>query len=68
MFGLSQLHQALENAIRLESDVTDEASAMELAGFKPILIEGVLRNFKVTHPADWELMDSMLQLIHKEKS
>lgn len=60
MFGLAQLHTALENAIRLEADVTDEASAMELAGFKPLLIEGATRNFKVTHSADWELMHSLL--------
>jgi len=60
MFGLKQLHDALENAIRLEADVTDEASAIELAGAKPLLIEGALRNFKVTHPADWELMQLLL--------
>jgi len=66
MFGLSALHEALENAIRLEADVTDEASAMELAGFKPLLIEGMLRNFKVTHSADWQLMQVILQLANKE--
>ena len=60
MFGLKQLHDALENAIRLEADVTDEASAIELAGARPLLIEGALRNFKVTHPADWELMQLLL--------
>jgi 2-C-methyl-D-erythritol 4-phosphate cytidylyltransferase len=60
MFGLKQLHDALENAIRLEADVTDEASAIELTGVKPLLIEGAARNFKVTHPADWELMQLLL--------
>ena len=60
MFALAQLHSALENAIRLEADVTDEASAMELAGVKPLLIEGATRNFKVTHPADWDLMQLLL--------
>jgi len=60
MFGLKQLHDALESAIRLEADVTDEASAIELAGSKPLLIEGAARNFKVTHPADWELMELLL--------
>ncbi|WP_370624159.1 2-C-methyl-D-erythritol 4-phosphate cytidylyltransferase [Polynucleobacter sp. JS-Safj-400b-B2] len=60
MFGLKQLHDALENAIRLEADVTDEASAIELTGAKPLLIEGAARNFKVTHPADWELMQLLL--------
>jgi 2-C-methyl-D-erythritol 4-phosphate cytidylyltransferase len=61
MFGLKKLHSALEEAIRQEADVTDEASAMELAGVKPLLIEGATRNFKVTHPADWELMQLLLQ-------
>ena len=64
MFGLKQLHDALESAIRLEADVTDEASAMELAGFKPLLIEGAAGNFKVTHPADWELMQLLLSAKH----
>ena len=60
MFRLKQLHDALDDAIRLESDITDEASAIELAGGKPLLIEGAARNFKVTHPADWELMQLLL--------
>ena len=60
MFGLKSLHAALENAIRLEADVTDEASAMELSGVKPLLIEGAMSNFKVTHPADWDLMQLVL--------
>ncbi|WP_128113531.1 2-C-methyl-D-erythritol 4-phosphate cytidylyltransferase [Polynucleobacter necessarius] len=61
MFALKKLHATLEDAIRLEAeDVTDEASAMELAGFKPLLIEGATRNFKVTHPADWDLMQLLL--------
>ncbi len=60
MFTLKKLHTALEDAIRLEADVTDEASAMELAGFKPLLIEGAIRNLKVTHPADWDLMSLLL--------
>ena len=64
MFGLKKLHNALEDAIRLEADVTDEASAMELSGVKPLLVEGATRNFKVTHPADWELMQLLLRSSH----
>ena len=60
MFGLKELHSALEDAIRLEADVTDEASAMELTGVKPLLIEGATQNFKVTHSADWDLMQLVL--------
>ncbi|OWS68909.1 2-C-methyl-D-erythritol 4-phosphate cytidylyltransferase [Polynucleobacter campilacus] len=60
MFGLKELHDALQDAIRLEADVTDEASAMELTGVKPLLIEGATRNFKVTHSADLDLMQLLL--------
>jgi 2-C-methyl-D-erythritol 4-phosphate cytidylyltransferase len=60
MFGLKNLHDALEDAIRLEADVTDEASAIELTGMKPLLIEGEIRNFKVTHSSDWDLMQLLL--------
>lgn len=60
MFATKQLHDAIEEAIRQEADITDEASAMELSGIKPLLIEGATRNFKVTHPADWELMHVLL--------
>jgi 2-C-methyl-D-erythritol 4-phosphate cytidylyltransferase len=65
MFGINDLYEALLNAIRLEADITDEASAMELAGFQPLLIEGATRNFKVTHPADWDLMQLLLQSTQK---
>jgi 2-C-methyl-D-erythritol 4-phosphate cytidylyltransferase len=65
MFGLKELHSALEDAIRLEADVTDEASAMELIGVKPLLIEGATRNFKVTQSADWDLMQLLLNSDHK---
>lgn len=60
MFGLRQLYDAIEDGIRLEADITDEASAMELAGAKPLLVEGATINFKVTHPADWTLMQTIL--------
>jgi 2-C-methyl-D-erythritol 4-phosphate cytidylyltransferase len=61
MFGLRFLHDAIEEGVRLEADITDEASAMELAGISPLLVEGATRNFKVTHPADWDLMQTILQ-------
>jgi 2-C-methyl-D-erythritol 4-phosphate cytidylyltransferase len=61
MFGLKHLHDAIEEGIRLEADITDEASAIELSGSSPLLIEGATRNFKVTHPADWDLMQTILR-------
>ncbi|BDX21493.1 2-C-methyl-D-erythritol 4-phosphate cytidylyltransferase [Polynucleobacter sp. TUM22923] len=61
MFGLQDLHDAIEAAMLINADMTDEASAMELAGTKPLLIHGETRNFKVTHPADWELIQAILK-------
>ena len=60
MFGLKHLHDAIDEGIRLEAEITDEASAIELAGASPLLVEGATRNFKVTHPADWDLMQTIL--------
>jgi 2-C-methyl-D-erythritol 4-phosphate cytidylyltransferase len=62
MFKLQALHDAIDDAIRMDQDITDEASAMELQGHHPLLIEGSARNFKVTQVADWELMQSVLNL------
>jgi 2-C-methyl-D-erythritol 4-phosphate cytidylyltransferase len=51
MFRYALLRQALEQA----GEVTDEASAIEALGFKPRLVEGSPRNFKVTLPHDLAL-------------
>jgi 2-C-methyl-D-erythritol 4-phosphate cytidylyltransferase len=60
MFRLADLHTALERAVADRAAVTDEASAVERLGGKPIVIKGSTRNFKVTHQADWELMELVL--------
>jgi 2-C-methyl-D-erythritol 4-phosphate cytidylyltransferase len=66
MFPLQALHAAIDDAIQMNRDTTDEASAMELQGHQPLLIEGATRNFKVTQTADWELMQSVLTASSKE--
>jgi 2-C-methyl-D-erythritol 4-phosphate cytidylyltransferase len=60
MFPLQGLHDALQEAIQSGANITDEASAIERAGGQPLLVEGATRNFKVTHPADWNLMELIL--------
>jgi 2-C-methyl-D-erythritol 4-phosphate cytidylyltransferase len=60
MFRLADLYAALESAVSDRAAVTDEASAVERLGGKPLLIKGSTRNFKVTHQADWELMELVL--------
>ena len=61
MFRLADLYAALESAVSDRAELTDEASAVERLGGKPILIKGSTRNFKVTQQADWELMDLVLR-------
>ena len=60
MFPLQVLHDALDQAIRDGANITDEASAIERLGGQALLVEGATRNFKVTHPADWDLMELVL--------
>ena len=55
MFRLGELQAALERAGQQGLPVTDEASAMELAGYPVQLVPGPARNLKVTRPADLRL-------------
>jgi 2-C-methyl-D-erythritol 4-phosphate cytidylyltransferase len=59
MFRYALLRQALEKT----GDVTDEASAVEAMGLRPKLVEGSLRNFKVTLPQDLVLAELFLKEI-----
>ena len=54
------LRDALTAAAVAGVAVTDEASAIEAAGYAPRLVPGSLRNFKVTWPDDFELMEKWL--------
>ena len=56
---------ALQNALRAAGDaVTDESSAMEVAGLCPLLVAGSAQNFKVTYPQDFALAESLLLSRH----
>lgn len=57
MFRLGMLRQALISAGKL---VTDEASAMEMAGFSPLLVPSAAFNFKVTYAQDLQTAQSIL--------
>lgn len=54
-FPTKMLRAALHDAIQAGVNVTDEASAMEWAGHKVLLIEGHSDNIKITQPADLAL-------------
>ncbi|NBV75364.1 MAG: 2-C-methyl-D-erythritol 4-phosphate cytidylyltransferase [Methylococcaceae bacterium] len=54
MFRYGMLRQALQNT-EGNPAVTDEASALELLGFRPSIVEGRPDNIKITRPEDLEL-------------
>jgi 2-C-methyl-D-erythritol 4-phosphate cytidylyltransferase len=60
MFRRGQLVAALEAAARQGVAVSDEAMAMERAGFAPLLVEGAEDNIKVTTAADFALAEFLL--------
>ena len=60
MFRRAQLLVALRAAARHGIHVSDEAMAMELAGFAPLLVEGAEDNIKVTTAADFALAEFLL--------
>ena len=62
MFRLGELRDALEAAQAEDLPVTDEASAMELAGHPVQLVEGPASNLKVTVPEDLALAAWYLEL------
>lgn len=60
MFRRGPLSRALRAAARRGVAVSDEAMAMELAGFSPLLVEGAEDNIKVTTAADFALAEFLL--------
>ena len=60
LFRLDLLRTALEQAIAKGKPLGDEAAAMELAGYKPMLVRGRESNLKVTYPEDLPLAEFWL--------
>lgn len=62
MFRLGDLHAALKaTAAQGFAGVTDEASAMEMAGHQPRLVPGSARNFKITYADDFALAEAIFR-------
>lgn len=59
-FKVSLLRNALRLAFEQNITITDEASAMEFAGYSPLLIAGRSDNLKVTRPEDLALAEFYL--------
>jgi len=60
MFRRGELTSALRDVTARGVKVSDEAMAMELAGFAPLLVEGAEDNIKVTTAADFALAEFLL--------
>jgi 2-C-methyl-D-erythritol 4-phosphate cytidylyltransferase len=60
MFRLAHLQDALKAAERVGVSITDEATAVELAGGRPLLVEGAADNIKITRPEDLQLAEVFL--------
>lgn len=61
LFRLDLLIQALQDCARRRIEVTDEASAMEHAGYRPRLVACRESNIKVTYPEDIKLAEFWLK-------
>ncbi|MFM2485770.1 2-C-methyl-D-erythritol 4-phosphate cytidylyltransferase [Celerinatantimonas yamalensis] len=59
-FNCGLLRQVLKDAVNANVHVTDEASAMEWAGFAVRLVRGRYDNLKVTHPEDLPLAEFLI--------
>ena len=60
-FPAIKLKAALEAAAMNGQQITDESSAMEFAGFSPMLVQGHEDNIKITRPDDLRLAGLYLQ-------
>lgn len=65
MFSYALLLRALASAPD-PAAITDDASAVEMLGFSPQLVEGHPRNLKVTLPSDIRIVEMYLQDNRKE--
>ncbi len=66
VFRYGLLRKTLTDAIAAGVLVTDEASALELAGFAPRLVRGRADNIKITFPEDLPLASLILQAQARE--
>jgi 2-C-methyl-D-erythritol 4-phosphate cytidylyltransferase len=62
MFRYGLLKSALEQALANARLVTDEAQAVELAGYRPRLVAGSPDNIKITAPGDLRLAELYLRM------
>jgi 2-C-methyl-D-erythritol 4-phosphate cytidylyltransferase len=60
LFRFGELRDALSYCRERQFAVTDEASAIEYCGRRPLLVEGSCRNIKITYPDDLTIAEVFL--------
>jgi 2-C-methyl-D-erythritol 4-phosphate cytidylyltransferase len=63
MFRYGVLLHALRAALQSEATITDESSAVEHAGYLPLMVEGRRDNIKVTRPEDLPMAELILRML-----
>ena len=66
MFRFGLLYDALQRALDAGFLVTDESSAIEWAGHRPIMVESHADNLKITRPEDLPLAEYYLEAQRRE--
>ncbi len=61
LFRYGLLRDALQNALSQGEAITDEASAVEFAGYQPRVVMGHHDNIKITHPEDLAIAEVVLK-------
>jgi 2-C-methyl-D-erythritol 4-phosphate cytidylyltransferase len=61
LFRIGILATAIDAAHQAGRELTDEASAMEFAGYHPRLVMGSAANIKITHSSDLAIAEALLQ-------
>jgi len=61
VFRYGLLYRCLYRAVADNSSVTDDASALEIAGYQPKILPGRKDNIKITHPEDLDLAEFIVR-------
>lgn len=66
MYKTEELKVAIEQALLSEHKITDESSAIELAGLPSLLVSASSENIKITHPDDLAFAEFILAKQQKQ--
>lgn len=61
IFRLGLLQECLQRALAEEKLITDESSAIEIYGYRPLMVQGRSDNIKITRPEDLAVAALILQ-------